>query len=111
MPPLPLKSIQVAGHRVRLKVDPSLTDWANFDLDKKLISISLQAAAESEESLAVIIKHEVFHAALRLSGVSFTMSAELEEAVVRCMEQIFLPASALLDAKLNSRLKAKPAVA
>lgn len=104
MPPLPLKSITVAGHRVRIKIDPNLNDWAQFDIDEKLISVSLRAM-EKEEFLNDTLRHELAHAALRLSGVSFAMSNEVEEAVVRCIEQIFLPALT----KLNSRLQIKPA--
>jgi hypothetical protein len=105
MPPLPLKSITVAGHRVRIKIDPNLHDaWGEYDADAKCITVGLRVFDEPDK-FAETVTHELVHAALALSGVSFAMDGRTEEAVVRCMEQIFLPALG----KFNSQLKIKPA--
>jgi hypothetical protein len=108
MPPLPLKSITVAGHRVRIKIDPETKDWADYDPDKKTISVHPDTAADPT-LFRKWVRHEIGHAALTLSGVAYTLKDDNEEAVIRCLDEILYPAIDSLDAKLNSRLQIKPA--
>ena len=44
-----------------------------------------------DKALLATVRHEMMEASLLLSGVGFLESYE-QEAVVRCMEEIFFPA-------------------
>lgn len=56
--------------------------------DKKLIQINKKLKGKM---LLDTIRHEMMEASLLLSGVGFLEAYE-QEAVVRCMEEIFFPA-------------------
>ena len=56
--------------------------------DKKTIQINSDIR---DRALLATIRHEMMEASLLLSGVGFLESYE-QEAVVRCMEEIFFPA-------------------
>ena len=59
--------------------------------DKKLIQINSNLR---HKCLLETIRHEMMEASLLISGVGFLETYE-QEAVVRCMEEIFFPAWAL----------------
>jgi hypothetical protein len=85
------KTISIAGHRVKLEVvllsgeDPP---YGLYFHDKKLIQINSNVR---DTVLLNTIRHEMMEASLLLSGVGFLETYE-QEAVVRCMEEIFFPA-------------------
>ena len=85
------KTISIAGHRIKLEVVPLSGEdppyWLYFH-DKKLIQIN---ANIRDKTLLNTIRHEMMEASLLLSGVGFLETYE-QEAVVRCMEEIFFPA-------------------
>jgi len=93
------KTISIAGHRVKLEVvllsgeDPP---YGLYFHDKKLIQINKELKGKR---LLDTIRHEMMEASLLLSGVGFLESYE-QEAVVRCMEEIFFPAWGTLLKKI-----------
>lgn len=85
------KSISIAGHRIEVEVVPFGDDEPPYGLyfhDKKLIQINKKIKGKV---LLETIRHEMMEASLLLSGVGWLESYE-QEAVVRCMEEIFFPA-------------------
>ena len=85
------KTISIAGHRIKLEVVPLSGEDPPYGLyfhDKKLIQIN---ANIRDKTLLNTIRHEMMEDSLLLSGVGFLETYE-QEAVVRCMEEIFFPA-------------------
>ena len=85
------KTISIAGHRIKLEVVPLSGEDPPYGLyfhDKKLIQINGNIR---DKTLLNTIRHEMMEASLLLSGVGFLETYE-QEAVVRCMEEIFFPA-------------------
>ena len=93
------KTIAVAGRRVRLVTMPLDTDelYGEYHHDLKRIQV---ARGLDVRTLLITIRHEVMEASLLLSGVGFLESYQ-QEAVVRCMEEIFFPAWKLFLFRLN----------
>ncbi len=88
------KTISIAGQRVKLEVIPLSGEDPPYGLyfhDKKLIQINSDL---KHKALLNTIRHEMMEASLLISGVGFLETYE-QEAVVRCMEEIFFPAWAL----------------
>ena len=85
------KSISIAGHSIKLEIVPLYGEDPPYGLyyhDKKLIQINTKS---KDRVLLNTIRHEMMEASLLLSGVGFLETYE-QEAVVRCMEEIFFPA-------------------
>ena len=94
------KTISIAGHRVKLEVVPLSGEDPPYGLyfhDKKTIQIN---AGIRDRELLATVRHEMMEASLLLSGVGFLESYE-QEAVVRCMGEIFFPAWGLFLKKIN----------
>lgn len=88
------KTVSVAGKRIKLEVLPLSGEEPPYGLyfhDKKLIQINSNLR---HKCLLETIRHEMMEASLLISGVGFLETYE-QEAVVRCMEEIFFPAWAL----------------
>ena len=77
------KTITIAGRRIKLVVRA----FKGADSDK-LIQIN---TGLNDKVALETLRHEVMEAALLISGVGFSERYE-QEAVVRCMEEIFFPA-------------------
>ena len=94
------KTISIAGHKGKLEVVPLSGEDPPYGLyfhDKKLIQIN---SGVRDRALLETIRHEMMEASLLLSGVGFLESYE-QEAVVRCMEEIFFPAWAQFLKRIN----------
>ena len=82
------KSISIAGITFKILYKP-MADYGDFDIDKKLISI--RDNLTTQETLETIL-HESLHACLAVSGLSYLIdSVETEEALVRCIDHLYLP--------------------
>ena len=92
------KSVIVGGQRIRIDVSTSIEDWGQYNHDTKVITIS-HRALEKASLLRSTLRHELMHAAFSISGVSYCKGFQ-EEAVVRCMEEVFFPSWEGLHAKL-----------
>lgn len=85
------KTISIAGQRVKLELVPFNGDSPDFGLylhDKKTIEINKNLKGKV---LLNTIRHEMMEASLLISGVGWLENYD-QEAVVRCMEEIFFPA-------------------
>jgi hypothetical protein len=83
------RSVPVGGSRVRISVIKHMTDWGNYLHDERRIKINIECFA-IKGKVKAILRHELQHAALSISGVAF-MDKFDEEAVVRCFDEIFFP--------------------
>jgi len=84
-------SIPIAGRRIKLEAVPFGDEDPPYGLyfhDKKLIQVNARIKGKV---LLETIRHEMMEASLLISGVGWLESYE-QEAVVRCMEEIFFPA-------------------
>jgi len=97
------KSVIVGGQRIRIDVSTSIEDWGQYDHDRKVITLS-HRALEKASTLRTTLRHELMHAAMSISGVSYCTGFQ-EEAVIRCMDDIFFPAWTKLHAKLTKTEK------
>jgi len=84
------QSITMAGVRVRIQFRDLGDDdcYGAYSHRRKLITID---KALKGKDLHDTIRHEMLHAALGISGLSFCETYE-EEAIVRCMDEIYFPA-------------------
>lgn len=93
-------SIPIAGRRIKLEAVPFGGDDPPYGLyfhDKKLIQVNQKIKGKV---LLETIRHEMMEASLLLSGVGWLESYE-QEAVVRCIEEIFFPAWEAFLKKIN----------
>lgn len=93
------KTISIAGRRIRLvrvQMDVDFC-YGEYHHDRKRIHIAREM---SVCATLTTIRHEMMEAALLLSGVGWLEAYE-QEAVVRCMEEIFFPAWGLFIKRLN----------
>ena len=98
MKPVP-SSVRVGGKRISIVVVKDLEDFGQYDHDKAEIRLASQVLAKASD-LRETLRHEIMHAAMHISGISFMEKFE-EEAVVRCFEDIFFPCWENLRAKYN----------
>lgn len=105
---LPFRFVLVAGKRLRVVIDDSLTPsgiWGEYRGEDGEIAVS-RAAADDWDSLRSTLRHECLHAALDLSGHSWGLTAKQEEMLVRAMDEIFHPAWEAIDDRLWRMLQA-----
>lgn len=88
---LPFRTLKIAGQSIKVKLDPKLDLWGQWDRDAKVITLGACVISKPSELIPTLV-HEMRHAALDLSGVSHGMSDELQEQVVRCLDEIADPA-------------------
>ena len=96
------KTISIAGHRIKLEVVPLSGEDPPYGLyfhDKKLIQIN---ANIRDKTLLNTIRHEMMEASLFISGLAWAERYE-QEAIVRCMEEIFFPAWETILQRLQSK--------
>ena len=88
------KSLRIAGQRVRICIADLSDDdvFGYYSHDRKIIFLS---EALEEKELIDTLRHELMEASLCISGVGFCESFE-QEAVVRCMDEVFFPAYEML---------------
>lgn len=84
------KKIQIGGKTINVVIDANIESWGEYHADKGEIKLSLRCLG-SKTMLRDTLRHEMIHAALDISGLSFLKNYE-EEAIVRGLEHILLPA-------------------
>ena len=92
-------SVMIGGIRFAIvcqKIDEG--DYGRMIFDERKIVISTICLAKAQ-LLRETLRHEILHAALHVSGVSFLERYD-EEALVRAMDHIFFPAWELIRQKL-----------
>lgn len=83
-----LKSIVIAGQRVRIQRIELDDCYGQYIHDKRTIQLSTNLR---NEDLLSTLRHEMLHAAFHISGISFCENFE-EEACIRCIDEVFFPA-------------------
>lgn len=94
------KTLSIAGQRIKLELVPFNGDSPDFGMylhDKKTIEINKNIKGKT---LLHTIRHEMMEASLLISGVGWLENYD-QEAVVRCMEEIFFPAWESFNKKIN----------
>ena len=94
------KTISIAGQRVKLERVPFNGDSPDFGMylhDRKTIEINKNIKGKT---LLHTIRHEMMEASLLISGVGWLENYD-QEAIVRCMEEIFFPAWDLFLKKIQ----------
>ena len=83
------KTVRVAGQVVKILRDDLSDDglFGYYSHDRKVIIL---AKGLKDEVLLNTLRHELMEASLCISGVGFCESME-QEAVVRCLEEVFFP--------------------
>lgn len=95
------KHVMIGGNKFRIVIGTlDNGDYGRMYFDERKIVISTACLSKSS-ILRETLRHEVLHAALHISGVSFLERYE-EETLVRAMDHIFFPAWQDLHNKLTS---------
>lgn len=87
------KTIKIGGVTFKIVVTNQgldSDDHGAMSWDDKKITLSPQIKTKSE--LKTVLYHEMAHAALAVSGMKWLWSDETEEAVVRMLETLLIPA-------------------
>tara|TARA_R100001086_G_scaffold240915_1_gene167470 strand:- start:4043 stop:4357 length:315 start_codon:yes stop_codon:yes gene_type:complete len=98
------KTVTIAGVPVRLvRADLSEEEvFGYWSLDRKTITIHKPLG---RKKLLETIRHEMLHAVLDLSGVSFSEGGPFpDEAVVRALESLFFAPWDRLVTRLNKKI-------
>ena len=86
------KTVMIAGRRIKLVVrafkGADSGTFGEYFHDDKLIQIN---TGLDDKVMLVTLRHEMMEASLYLSGLAWVERYE-QEAVIRCMEEIFFPA-------------------
>lgn len=85
---LPL-SVKIAGQRVKIKVSKLEDAYGQYEHDNRVIWIS--NAIKDERVIITTLRHEILEASLLISGVGWLEKYD-QEAIVRCVDEIFWPA-------------------
>ena len=90
MPATPPKEIQIGGRTITIRIDPKLEAWGEYHGDDAEIVLASRTL-DKQSTLRETLRHEMLHAALDISGLSYLERFE-EEAVVRCVSNLFFDA-------------------
>ena len=95
------KTVRVAGVPIKILLQELYGDpYGYWSLDRRTIVLDLNLTGKQ---LRETLCHEMIHAALDLSGISFAKGFP-DEPTVRAIETLFLPAWE----RMQKRLKATP---
>jgi hypothetical protein len=87
---------------VKIAIVENLEDFGSFDLDRMVISVR----KGPYKTMLETIRHEMTHAAFAIGGIAHCKPfEEVEEGVVRCLENIFFPAWEKVIAKPKRKTK------
>ena len=91
-------SVQVGGH----KIDVFFAQIENLgEYHTELKQIKINAAIIADDKVVFeTLRHEMIHCAFDISGIAFCETFE-EEAIVRCLDNVFFPAYEKLVTQIN----------
>jgi hypothetical protein len=84
------KTVSIGGREIAIRIDPKLDSWGEYHADECEIVLASRTLSKAS-TLRETLRHEMLHAALDISGLSYLKTFE-EEAIVRCIDGIFHPA-------------------
>jgi len=82
-------SVKIAGQRVKLKIGKLEDAYGQYEHDSRTIWIS--DLIKNDKLTVVTLRHEILEASLLISGVGWLEKYD-QEAIVRCVDEIFWPA-------------------
>ena len=82
-------SVKIAGQRVKIKVGKLEDAYGQYEHDNRVIWI--YNAIKDERVIITTLRHEILEASLLISGVGWLEKYD-QEAIVRCVDEIFWPA-------------------
>ena len=95
-------SVSIGGQEVEIVIEKDLAEYGLFCLDD--MRITLRSA--DTDIMESTLRHEMMHAAFSIAGISHSKTFEdMEECVVRCLENIFFPAWERVIAKPKRKTK------
>jgi hypothetical protein len=86
----PPKQITIGGITISIRVESTMESWGEYHSDDREIVLSSKTLAKAS-TLRSTLRHEMMHAALDIAGIVYIKQFE-EEAIVRCIDNIFHPA-------------------
>ena len=89
----------IGGERFKILIK-SMEPWGEMHFDDREIRISHKAFTD-QKILLDTLRHEMLHASLSVSGISWAESYD-EEPIVRAIENIFFPAFDLIKNKITN---------
>lgn len=91
----PVKTIQIAGHTVKIIYQKKMKgEWGRCYIDDKEIHLNAKCLDDKELHDSTLF-HEIAHYCLGVSGISWIIykkGLDIEEGVVRCLDNLFIPA-------------------
>jgi hypothetical protein len=87
-----LRSIKIAGKKLAVKYTLN-ENWGEFHADESVIYLHKNCLTDDKLYYETLC-HELFHAVFHFSGISHTVfngDPEIEEGVVRVLENLMLP--------------------
>lgn len=82
-------SVKIAGQKVKIKVGKLEETYGQYEHDNRVIWIS--NTIKDERIMITTLRHEMLEASLLISGVGWLEKYD-QEAIVRCVDEIFWPA-------------------
>ena len=89
----------IGGERFKIRIK-RMEPWGEMHFDDREIRIS-QKAFTDQKILLDTLRHEMLHASLSVSGISWSEAYD-EEPIVRAIENIFFPAFDLIKNKITN---------
>jgi hypothetical protein len=89
-------SVKIAGQRIKIKVGKLEEAYGQYEHENRIIWIS--NTLKDERSNLTTLRHEMLEASLLISGVGWLEKYD-QEAIVRCVDEIFWPAWESLNLK------------
>lgn len=83
------RSVKIAGQSIKIKVGKLEDAYGQYEHDSRVIWIS--NAIKDERVIITTLRHEILEASLLISGVGWLEKYD-QEAIVRCVDEIFWPA-------------------
>jgi hypothetical protein len=90
------KQVTIGGTKIKVVLSDLMDDFGTFNSEKLVIKLRKGTYTEMYETL----RHELVHASLFVSGVSFSERYD-EEVIVRCLENLFWPCWEKLEKTLR----------
>jgi len=83
------RSVKIAGQSIKIKVGKLEEAYGQYEHDNRAIWIS--NTIKDERVIITTLRHEILEASLLISGVGWLEKYD-QEAIVRCVDEIFWPA-------------------
>ena len=84
------KKVSIGGKSISVTIDSAMESWGEYHADKGEIRLAARCLT-NRKALSETLRHEMLHAALDISGLSY-IPAIPEESLVRALDSIFFPA-------------------